>query len=62
MTIGGIIYLQDISQPCLQPSNKWNMGIFRDLCGSDALSSIVIATGKWDLLTDVGVGVEREDS
>jgi hypothetical protein len=61
MTIGGIIYLQDISQPRLHPSSQRNVEIFRNLCGSEALSSVIITTGKWDLLgDDVKVGVKRE--
>ena len=60
MTIGGIVYLQDISQPRLHPSSQRNVEIFRSLCGSDALSSVIITSGKWDLLRDVEVGVKRE--
>jgi hypothetical protein len=61
MTIGGMVYLQDISQPRLHPSSRRNVEIFRNLCGSDALSSVIITTGKWDLLSDVNVGVKREN-
>ncbi|KAF8810189.1 P-loop containing nucleoside triphosphate hydrolase protein, partial [Phlegmacium glaucopus] len=60
MTIGGIVYLQDISQSRLPPSSKRNVEIFRRLCGSDALSSVIIATGKWDLLKDENEGLVRE--
>ena len=60
MTISGMVYLQDISQPRLHPLSQWNVEIFRNLCGSDALSSVIITTGKWDLLRNVNVGVKRE--
>jgi len=47
MTIGGVIYLEDISQTRLHSSSRRNVEIFRRLCGSEALSGVVLATTKW---------------
>jgi hypothetical protein len=46
MKLGGIIYLHDISHPRMLGSDRQNLEVFQDLCGSKALSSVVIGITK----------------
>ena len=46
MKLGGIIYLHDISHPRMLGSDRQNLEVFQDLCGSEALSSVVIGITK----------------
>ncbi|KAF9004212.1 P-loop containing nucleoside triphosphate hydrolase protein, partial [Cyathus striatus] len=47
MTLGGVIYLHDISQTRMLGTTRRNLEMFFKLCGSDALSSVVVGTTKW---------------
>ena len=42
MKLGGIIYLHDISHPHMLGSDRQSLEVFQDLCGSKALSSVII--------------------
>jgi len=46
MKLGGIIYLHDISRPRMLGSDRQNLEVFQDLCGSKALSSVVVGITK----------------
>jgi len=46
MKLGGIIYLHNISQPRMLGSDRQNLAVFQDLCGSKALSSVIIGMTK----------------
>jgi len=48
MKLGGIVYLHDISRPRMLGSDRQNLEVFQDLCGSKALSSVVIGITKSD--------------
>jgi len=55
MKLGGIIYLHNISQPRMLGSDRQNLAVFQDLCGSKALSSVVIGlTKSGDIPQEVG--------
>ncbi|RSL67661.1 hypothetical protein CEP53_002877 [Fusarium sp. AF-6] len=44
----GIIYLHRITDVRMQGSAKRNLGLFRELCGEDALQKVILATTMWD--------------
>ena len=46
MKLGGVIYLHDISHPRMLGSDRQNLEVFQDLCGSKALSSVFIGITK----------------
>ena len=48
MMLGGIIYLHDISHPRMVGSDRQNFEVFQDLCGSKAMSSVIIGITKSD--------------
>lgn len=55
MKLGGIIYLHNISQPRMLGSDRQNLAVFQDLCGSKALSSVIIGmTKSGDIPQEVG--------
>lgn len=65
-TLAGILYLHRISDQKMQGSAMRNLRMFQQLCGSNNLSSVVLATTHWtNLLTGNAIpeaqGRERED-
>jgi hypothetical protein len=54
--LAGIIYLH---RDKMQGSAKRSLFMFRKLCGSDALSKVILATTKWVEVTEQE-GAERE--
>ena len=45
--LAGIVYLHDISLSRMQEEISKSLGVFRSLCGKDALEHVVICTTKW---------------
>ena len=59
--LNGIIYLHRISDLRLQGSAKRNLGMFKKLCGDDALKNIVLTTTMWEQVPqDLGHAREAE--
>ena len=48
-TLGGVIYLHDITAPRFEGPARRNLETFRNLCGKDALDHVVLGTTKWGL-------------
>ncbi|KAG6820496.1 hypothetical protein H0H93_016303 [Arthromyces matolae] len=59
MKVGGIIYLQEITQTRVTGTTRKNMDMFEKLCGPNAASSITLATTKWTEVKE-SVGRQRE--
>ena len=57
MRVAGIIYLHDINQKRMFGTARKNLGMFRKLCGDEALKNVVIGTTKWD---DVSLEVGKQ--
>ena len=57
MRVAGIIYLHDITQKRMFGTARKNLGMFRKLCGDEALKNVVIGTTKWD---DVSLEVGKQ--
>jgi hypothetical protein len=51
--LSGIIYLHRISDIRMQGSALKNLFMFKQLCGPDALKSVVLATTMWDRVSEV---------
>lgn len=56
----GILYLHRITDVRMQGSARRNLKVFRDLCGQDALSKVVLVTTMWEKLSSQEEGEERE--
>ncbi|KAG6860606.1 hypothetical protein C0995_009427 [Termitomyces sp. Mi166 len=55
MKVGGIIYLQEITQARVTGTVRRNFDMFEKLCGPNAASHIILTTTKWsDVKPDVG--------
>jgi hypothetical protein len=50
--ITGIIYLHEITQPRMRGSFRQNYDLFGKLCGNEAMANVVIATTKWDQISE----------
>ncbi|KDR79477.1 hypothetical protein GALMADRAFT_208830 [Galerina marginata CBS 339.88] len=48
-TMGGVIYLHDITAPRFTGTAKRNLHMFRNMCGEDVLAHVVLGTTKWAL-------------
>jgi hypothetical protein len=59
ININGIIYLHRISDVRMQGSARKNLLMFKKLCGTNALQSVVLATTMWDRVTPQE-GADRE--
>ncbi|KAK5658816.1 hypothetical protein OQA88_1628 [Cercophora sp. LCS_1] len=60
-TLDGIIYLHRISDVRMQGSAAKNLRIFKDICGQHALKSVVLATTRWEEVSNkVAEGREKE--
>ena len=46
--LSGIVYLHDIGHTRMTHEGKNNLELFKKLCGPNALSSVVLATTRWD--------------
>ena len=46
--LAGIIYLHSIADNRIKGSNLKNFTLFQQLCGTDSLSNVVLATTMWD--------------
>jgi hypothetical protein len=55
----GIIYLHRIADVRLGGAAMKNLSVFKELCGDDAFSSVVLATTWWDAV-DLAIGKQRE--
>jgi len=62
MKLGGVIYLNDISQNrnMMLGLDRKNFDIFRELCGEKAQTAIVLGTTKWANVKPE-VGEQREE-
>jgi hypothetical protein len=49
LKLGGIIFLQRMSDVRVGDSGIKNIKMFQKLCGDDSLASVVLATTMWDL-------------
>ncbi|KAH0559440.1 hypothetical protein GP486_004046 [Trichoglossum hirsutum] len=59
--LNGLVYLHRIIDPRMQGSSLRNIRMFRQLCGSDCLRNVVLATTFWeDVLPQLGESRERE--
>jgi len=55
MTLAGVVYLNEISQPRMMGAPRKNLEMFRELCGDKAVRNVVLATTKWaDVPAEVG--------
>jgi hypothetical protein len=59
MTLGGVIYLHDISQTQMLGTTRKNFDMFRKICGDEAAASVILGTTKWAEVRQ-GVGERRE--
>lgn len=57
----GIILLHRITDNRLHGSAKRNLGMFRQLCGPDALQRVILVTTMWDLVAETEAAVAREE-
>ncbi|KAM7210186.1 P-loop containing nucleoside triphosphate hydrolase protein [Rhypophila decipiens] len=58
--LAGIVYLHRIQDNRVGGSGVKNIHLFRELCGTDCLSSVVLATTMWDTVPDQSKAEERE--
>lgn len=58
--LAGLVYLHRIQDNRVGGSGTKNIHMFRELCGKDGLSSVVLATTMWDALSK-GKAVAREE-
>ncbi|KAF9464788.1 hypothetical protein BDZ94DRAFT_1351378 [Collybia nuda] len=47
MKLAGVIYLHDISKPCILGSIHKNFQVFHKLCGDNALLGVILGMMKW---------------
>ena len=47
MTIGGVLYLHDISNKCFTGTARMNLMIFRHLCEDAVFDKVIIGTTNW---------------
>ncbi|RDB28377.1 hypothetical protein Hypma_015573 [Hypsizygus marmoreus] len=59
MKLAGVVYLHEISQPRMMGTPLKNLEMFRHLCGDKAVQNVILATTKWDEVTE-DVGSRRE--
>ncbi|KAF9788713.1 P-loop containing nucleoside triphosphate hydrolase protein [Thelephora terrestris] len=57
--LAGVLYFHRISDPKMTGISRRNFGMFRKLCGDNALQNVVIVTNMWGQV-DLEVGKERE--
>lgn len=57
--LNGIVYLHPIASPRIESSVIRNFKMFRQLCGKEALNSVVLATTFWSSLAEAD-GLSRE--
>lgn len=58
----GIIYMLSITSTRVGGIDKCNMSMFRELCGKDFYSNVILCTSHWDELQNVAEGLDREDN
>ncbi|KIK52224.1 hypothetical protein GYMLUDRAFT_50024 [Collybiopsis luxurians FD-317 M1] len=59
--LAGVLYLHHISNNRITEVTKWNIKMFHNLCGYDAMKNVAVVTTRWDLFTKTeGAGQERE--
>jgi len=51
MVVGGVLYLQDISNRRFTGTARLNLTIFRHLCGDAALNRVILGTTNWGVNT-----------
>lgn len=64
ITLAGIIYLHRIQDNRVGGPGAANIRMFKELCGADRLSCVVLATTRWDSLSDERArsqAIARED-
>ncbi|KAF9484398.1 hypothetical protein BDN70DRAFT_849974 [Pholiota conissans] len=49
MKLGGVIFLHEISQVRMLGTALTNTNVFRKLCGDSNMSSVILATSKWEI-------------
>jgi hypothetical protein len=60
MTLGGIVYLHDISQARVEPA-KENLEMFNRLCRPSAVKNVAVVTTKWsETVADTGLRREQQ--
>ncbi|KAG2008133.1 TKL/TKL-ccin protein kinase [Coprinopsis cinerea AmutBmut pab1-1] len=47
MTVGGLVYMHDLSAARFTGSAKRNLKMFNQLCGGDAVKRVILTTSKW---------------
>ena len=57
--LAGVLYFHRISDPKMTGMSKRNFGMFRKLCGDNALQNVIIVTNMWGLV-ELQVGDSRE--
>jgi hypothetical protein len=60
MKLGGIIYLQNIAERRMEGASRRNLEMFQQLCGTDALSRVILGTTNWGEVSQV-IGERREN-
>lgn len=61
MKFTGILYLREITETRMKGTAVKNLNMFRKLCGTETLGSVVLVTTKWDKVDpDEGESRERE--
>ncbi|KAF9004216.1 P-loop containing nucleoside triphosphate hydrolase protein [Cyathus striatus] len=61
MKLGGVIYLHEISQTRMLGTSRQNLDMFKELCGTEAMKSVVLGTTKWSAVSPMELGVSREN-
>lgn len=59
LEICGVIYLHRITDPRIGGVGRRTMSLFRQICGDDAMSHVILCTTRWDEV-DPAMGENRE--
>ncbi|OTA92984.1 hypothetical protein M434DRAFT_386421 [Hypoxylon sp. CO27-5] len=60
LALKGIIFLHRITDMRIQGSTLSNMIAFKEMCGDNALKSVILLTTFWDVLGDKSLGARRQ--
>ncbi len=58
--ISGIVYLHPISKPRMEGSALRSLRMFRELCGEEFMSNVILGTTFWDVVGEE-IGATREE-
>ncbi|KAF9449508.1 hypothetical protein P691DRAFT_703046 [Macrolepiota fuliginosa MF-IS2] len=59
--LSGILYLHRITDNRMTNTLLRNLDMFQNLCGSSALSNVILVTTNWDQLQSVDEGIKNEE-